>query len=421
METAKILAQSGNARLAPFAALRYRDFRLLWFGQLVSQAGTQMQLVTINWHIYMLTGSAIALGLTGLVRILPILFFSLIGGVYADAHDRRRILLVTQSLMMLFAALLGLVTMTGHASAGLIYLLSACTAGATAFDNPARQSLAPNLVPRERLTNALSLNNMMGQTASVVGPGLAGFVIAGAGVGAVYWINAVSFLAVLVAVFLIKTPTQKNMHAASMTLQSLGEGIHYVRRSGIILSTMLVDFFATFFSSASALLPIFASDILKVGPQGLGLLYAADSVGSIVAGMGVALIGNIRRQGAILLVSVMFYGIATVAYGASHWFLVSLFLLALVGAADTISTILRNTIRQLSTPDHIRGRMSSVNMAFSMGGPQMGNMEAGLVAAVFGAPLAVITGGIATVLLVALTAWRMPALRNYCDRSGLDA
>lgn len=374
-----------------------------------------MQAVTINWHIYALTGSAVALGLTGLVRFVPVVVFSLFGGVFADAHDRRRLMLVTQTLMMLFAAALGLATESGWVSSGFIYLMAALTAATTAFDAPARQALAPNLVGKEHLTNAMSLNNMMMQAASIVGPAIAGFVIAGLGIAAVYWMNAVSFLAVLVALVFMRTPTQEKVGAARVTLQSLAEGIQFVRRSRVIFSTMIIDFFATFFSTASALLPIFAQDILHVGPEGLGILYAAESVGSIIAGSTMAVIGNIRRKGVIFLIAVTLYGVVTALYGASQWFALSFLFLALVGATDTVSTILRNTIRQLATPDHLRGRMTSVNMIFFMGGPQLGNLEAGLAAAAFGAPFAVVSGGIATVIAIAIMAWFVPQLRNYTD------
>lgn len=410
-------ATSGNdSRLAPFAALQNRDFRLLWFAQLISQAGTTMQTITINWHIYILTGSALALGLTGLVRVVPIIVFSLVGGIFADAHDRRRLLLATQSAMMIFAALLGVITETGHASVLLIYLLSALTAATVAFDSPARQALVPNLVPREQLTNALSLNNMMSQAAAIIGPALAGFVIAGLSIAAVYWINAVSFLAVLFALLLMRTPSQENLGIARVTPAALREGISFVRHSTIILSTALLDFFATFFSSASALLPIFAQDILHVGPQGLGILYSAESIGAVVAGLGVAFVGNVRHKGVVLLWAIALYGLATALYGASQWFLLSFILLACVGAADTVSTILRNTIRQIATPDYLRGRMTSVMMIFFMGGPQLGELEAGLVAAWLGAPLSVITGGVGTIIAVAIMAWLVPSLRNYRDR-----
>ena len=404
-----------HRRLTPFVSLQYRDFRLLWIGQLISMAGSQMQQVAINWHVYLLTQSALALGLIGLVRFVPIIVFSLLGGVFADTHDRRRILLLTQSVMMLFAGILGLLTYCAWISVGLIYVLAALTSATMAFDAPARQALPPNLVPGEHLTNALSLNNIMRQTATIVGPGLAGFVIAWEGVTAVYWINALSFLAVLVGLLLMRTPTQQKQGGGRVTLSSLGEGIRFVRRSKILFSTMLLDFVGTFFASASTLFPIFAHEILRVGPRGLGLLYSAQSVGAVIAGTGMSFIGDFQRKGRLILLALALYGAATAVYGMSRWFVLSIFLLAVAGGADTFSAILRNTLRQLITPDHLRGRMSAVNMVFARGGPQLGNMEAGLVAAWIGAPLSVITGGMATLIIVGVVTWLVPQLRNHQD------
>jgi MFS family permease len=409
--------QSANDYPAAIVALQYRDFRLLWLGQLISSVGTQMQMTALNYHIYKLTDSPLMLGLTGLVRVVPIIIFSLVGGVFADAHDRRRVMLVTQSLMMGFAALLGLATNSGIISAWFIYAVAACTAATSAFDSPARQALAPNLVPKEHLTNALSLNNIMQQIAAIVGPGLAGICIAVVGFASVYWINAASFLAVLVALFVMRTPTQQNLGVAKVTLDALTEGLRFVFRSKIIMATMLLDFLATFFSSATALLPIYADKILHVDSVGYGVLVSAESVGAVLAGVLMARAGTVKRQGALMLAAVASYGLATALYGVSQLFVLSLFFLALVGASDTVSTIIRNTIRQLATPDHLRGRMTSVNMIFFMGGPQLGNLEAGIAAQLFGAPFSVISGGLATVFVVALVAWRAPQLRSYLGKT----
>jgi MFS family permease len=403
------------ARLAPFAALQHRDFRLLWIGQLISQAGTQMQSVTINWHIYLLTNSALALGLIGLMRAVPIIVFSLIGGAFADTHGRRQVLLVTQSAMMLCAAILGLLTYSGRVSTGSIYLLTSLAAATMAFDAPARSALIPNLVPKEHLKNALSMNSIMRQTATTLGPGLAGFLIGWHGVAVIYWINAASFLAVIGALVLMKSPNRENQGTEHITLFSFSEGIRFVRRSRIILSTMMLDFFGTFFSYASSLLPIFAHEILHVGPQGLGILYAAKSVGAVITGAALSFAGNVRNKGILVLWAVTLFGAATVLYGASRWFALSVLFLALAGAADNFSTISRNTIRQIVTPDHLRGRVTSVNVIFSQAGPQLGNLEAGIVAALIGAPLSVVTGGIATLITVAAVAWLVPELRNYQD------
>jgi MFS family permease len=217
---------------------------------------------------------------------------------------------------------------------------------------------------------------------------------------------------VLVGLVLMKTPTQQKRRTAQMTLSSLGEGIRFVRRSEILFSTMLLDFVSSFFASASTLYPVFAHEILRVGPRGLGLLYSAQSVGAVVAGAGMSFVGDLRRKGRLILWALALYGAATALYGMSDWFVLSLLLLAVAGGADTFSTILRNTLRQLMTPDQLRGRMAAVNMVFARGGPQLGNMEAGLVAAWIGAPLSVITGGLATLMIVGMVAWRVPQLWN---------
>jgi hypothetical protein len=235
-------------------------------------------------------------------------------------------------------------------------------------------------------------------------------------VGVVYVIDAVSFGAVIVSLLMMDyrgKASADNGLAAGLGWQSLVEGLRYTYRTRLIWSTMLLDFWATFFSSARTMLPIVASDVLRVGVQGYGLLATAQPVGAIVAGAIVALRREIKRQGVVLLVSVAVYGVATAVFGLSTVFALSYFLFALTGAGDTVSTVIRGTLRQLKTPDRLRGRMTSVNMVFFMGGPQLGELEAGLVAAVISAPFAIVTGGIATVLITGWIAWRYPQLRQY--------
>jgi MFS family permease len=406
--------QTSPQNSIPFVALRSREFRLLWIGQLISQSGSAMQTLAINWHVSVLTNyNPLALGLVGLSRVVPVIIFSLIGGAVADARERRQLMIMTQSAMLIFAALLGLFTTLGLDTILMIYLLNALAAAAWAFDSPARQSLIPSLVPREHLANAMSLNSIMFQVATIVGPALAGFIIGLGGdqnIALVYWINAGSFLAVIVALLFmhpVRVATRR------VDIGSVREGLGFVRRQPIILSTMLLDFFATFFSSANQLLPIFASQILNVGAQGYGILTAASGIGSLLSGSAMSLLTHIKRPGALILQSVTVYGLATLAFGLSQSFALSVLFLGLTGVADTVSTILRSTIRQLVTPDHIRGRMTSVNMIFFMGGPQLGELEAGIVAALIGAPLSVITGGLGCLLAVAAIAWKVPMLRKF--------
>jgi MFS family permease len=401
-----------------FIALRHRNFRLLWIGQLISASGTMMQTAGILWHVSLLVPEnqkGLALGMVGLVRVLPVFIFSMISGVAADALDRRHLLLLTQTLMLILSAALAAVTFAGLSVVWPIYVFAALTAAAGAFDHPARVSLIPNLVTDEHLPNAISLNTIMFQAASVLGPAVGGAVIATLNVGWIYALNAVSFLAVIVALLLMRdVPVRQKGEIDGFSLQSAMDGFRFVFSEPLIRSTMLLDFFATFFSSATALLPIFAQDILRVGASGYGWLYAAPSVGALVASaLMVRLVDRIRRRGWVLLWAVAAYGLATVVFGLSRSFALTFLCLAGTGAADTVSIVLRNVIRQLGTPDRMRGRMTSVNMIFFMGGPQLGELEAGLVANGWGAPFSVITGGLGCLLATAWITWQTPALRHY--------
>jgi MFS family permease len=407
-----------SSRLSPWVALRHRNFRLLWGGQLVSMAGSMMQSAAILWQVSLLVPPShrgLALGMVGLVRLVPIVVFSMVSGVAADALDRRRLMLVTQTGMAVCAVLLALVDFAGVRSLWPIYALAALTSAFWAFDGPARQSLIPTLVPREHLPNAISLNTIMFQIASVIGPALGGLLIARSGVGSAYAFNALSFLCVIVALLLMRDLPARDPDAPSeISLQAAREGLRFVFRTPLIRSTMLLDFFATFFASATALLPIYAQDILHVGAQGYGLLSAAPSVGAMLAAVAlVPLIDRIEHRGSTLLLGIVGYGIATVVFGLSRSFSLTFLCLALTGATDTVSMVIRNVIRQLQTPDAMRGRMTSINMIFFMGGPQLGELEAGLVAQAWSAPFSVVSGGLGCLLAVAWVAWRTPALRGY--------
>lgn len=403
---------------SPLVALRHRNFRLLWGSQLVSMAGSMMQNAALLWHVSLLVPPGrrgLALGMVGLVRILPIVGFSIVGGVVADALDRRRLMLITQTGMAIAAGLLAWLAFRGVHSLWPVYLLAALGSAFGSFDAPARQSLVPSLVPREHLPNAITLNTIMFQTASVLGPAVGGLVIGGLGVGWAYALNALSFLCVIVALFAMRDlPARPERGQADVTMRAAAEGLRFVFQSPMIRSTMLLDFFATFFASATALLPIFAQDILHVGASGYGLLSAAPSAGAMMTSVAlVPLIDRIDRRGRVMLWSVAAYGLATVVFGVSRNFALTFVCLALTGAADTVSMVIRNIIRQLGTPDGMRGRMTSVNMIFFMGGPQLGELEAGLVANVWGAVISVVTGGLGCIAATGWVAWRTPSLRAY--------
>ena len=396
-------------------ALHHRQFRYLWIGLMISIAGSQMQIWSIFWQIRTLTDQPIALGAVGLARILPVIVFSLIGGVVADTLNRRKLLFFSQSLMALTALALALLTLAQRIQLWQIYLLTAIQAFAVAFDSPARQSLVPNLVPASDLPNAFSMSSLAMHTGAIIGPALSGLVIAYWGQPYTYLFNAISYLAVLLALILMgpveqQVPTGKRV---TISLSSINEGIRFILNQPIILSTMILDFFATFFSSANTLMPIFARDVLKVGAVEYGWLSSAQSIGAVGVALVMSQIGQIRRQGPIFLISVLIFGAATILFGLSKTVGMAMLSLILVGAADALSTIIRNTIRQLQTPDYIRGRMTSVNQIFFMGGPQLGEVEAGVVAQFLGAPLAVISGGVGCILAVGWIVRRWPQIARY--------
>src|SRR5260221_8746897 len=403
-------------RQSAFASLRHRDFRLLWMGQIVSVTGLQMQLDAINWHVYLLTRSALALGLVGACRAVPIILCSLVGGVVADVVVRRRLMMATQSVMLTCSAALALVTFRGLLHVWPIFLLTAIASGAWAFDTTARQALMPTVVPLKDFPNAVSLSMLMFQVGLIAGPPLAGFVLASHGPALVYTLNAVSFVAVILGLALMRTsgrPEKDENQPARISFASLLDGLRFVWRTPIIVQTMTVDFVATFFASANQLLPIFAKDILRVGAQGYGFLAAAPAGGAIITGLVMARLGTLKKQGLLVIVSIAVFGAATIAFGLSRVFWFSLLMLAITGSADTISTILRQTIRQLVTPNKLRGRMTSINMIFFMGGPQLGEVEAGTVDALVGAPLSVVTGGDACFLAAAIALGASRKFRGY--------
>ena len=392
----------------------------------MSFSGTLMQTAAVLWHVSLLVPDdkrALALGMVGLVRVVPVVFFSLVSGVAADVYDRRRLMLLTQTIMAILAGVLAVITWRGLHTVWPVYAITAASAAAGAFDLPARQAITPDLVPREHLPNALALNTIMFQAAAVLGPAAGGIVIAQLGVAWAYALNAASFVVVLVALLMMRDvggrPSEIRGEKPGFTMHAALEGLRFVFRAPVIRSTMLLDFFATFFSSATALLPLYAQDILRVGARGYGWLYAAPAVGSIL--MSAALVrgvDGIRRRGPVLVAAVIGYGAATVAFGLSRNFWLSCACLALTGATDTVSTVLRNLIRLLETPDHLRGRMVGVNMVFFMGGPQLGELEAGLVAQWLGPVVSVVSGGTACIAATIAIVARTPALRRYTSGGG---
>ncbi len=372
-----------------------------------------MQMVALNWHIYELTHSALALGLLGLSRFVPIIVFSLLGGSFADSHNRKKILYASQFFLVFSTSILIYTTHNQTIDSKTIYLVTILSTIAFSFEMPARQAFWPSLVKRQDFVNASSLGSIFFQIAMIIGPTFSGLLIAHGSLELIYSLNAISYLFLVVGLYFVKHNGSIAGSPTSVSLSAIIEGFKFVRTKTMIWSTMLLDFFGTFFSSATALLPIFAQDILSVGPERLGLLYAAPSIGAVLAGLIIAHKHDLRKQGIVLLLSVVIYAVGTIIFGFSKIFFVSFLALLSVGFGDSISTIIRNSIRQLETPDYIRGRMSSINVIFFMGGPQLGEFEAGFLAQYMGAPFSVISGGVGTLVVVILMGLKIPTLRHY--------
>ena len=385
---------------AALASLAYRDFRLLWLGQWVSQLGTQVQTVALGWLVYTLTGSAAQLGGIGLARAVPIILLSLFGGTLADRADRRRVLLVSQTTLAIFSGALALAVASGRATVLLLYAFALATAAASAFDAPARQAFIPALVPRERLANALTLNILAQNAASVLGPALGGLVIGFFGTAACFWLDAASFFAVVGALLLLRTRPAVPVSTVR-GWEALVDGLRFVRARGVIWQLMLVDFMATLFVSLVGLLPVFAKDVLAVGPQGLGFLYAAPSAGAIAGAVLYTLLPVPKHPGRVVVASVAGYGLALAGFGVAPDFALALGCLALAGGLDAVSMATRQVTMQLATPDAFRGRVGALASVFYAGGPRLGQFQSGVSAELFGPRWAMLGGGAACLAMAA--------------------
>jgi len=397
-----------NARRTPVAALRHRDFSIYWSGSVLSLVGSQFTTVAMAWQIYELTNSPLELGLLGLARGAPMLVLLLFGGLLADAVNRRHLLMVTQIGQMCVSAILALMTLTGRVTPAVLYAASLFLALFSALEQPARTAIIPNLVPRSDLANALALSGTQRHVATIVGPSLAGLLLARSGPSLCYVVDALSWLAMLAALALMRPLAQVAGGRGALSKQALREGVKFVWTHPVILCLMVLDFSQNFFGSGRALLPIYARDILGVGPQGLGLLYSATSAGAVLMGAIMSVRTHVRRAGSWVLASVAMYGVFITLFGISHSFWLSFLMLAGAGAANTVSFVLRNTINQLLTPDEIRGRVTSVNSMFTNTGPQLGQFEAGALASAIGAVSATAVGG----LLVTLSAAGLAAVAS---------
>jgi len=409
--TSTVVAIPVKRSLGPWRVLRNRNYALLFWGQLISSAGTQMQVVAVSWQVYLLTHSAIALGLIGLVQAIPRLIFSLVGGVFADVFDRRKLLLIIEIVLASTSAVLALCTIFHVINIAIIIVVVLIAASVSAFEFPTRQAIVPSLVRREEMIDALSLNMAMMQLTFIIGPTVGGFAIAWIGVANTYWFDVISYFVVIGSLLLMVVPRVPIEKRAQAGIGALVDGIKFLRAHPVILAVLSLDFFATFFGSPRALLPVYASQIMHIGPQGLGILIAATSIGAVALAPFTGLIGRITRQGLGVVIAIIVWGLCIMAFGLSPtplW--LGVLFLAGAGAADMVSMILRGLIIQLTTPDEFRGRISAVSAMFVIGGPMLGQFESGLVAGIFSPEFSVVSGGLACIIATLAIVALVPSL-----------
>ncbi|RME08445.1 MAG: MFS transporter [Anaerolineae bacterium] len=396
-------------------ALRHRQFLIFWLGMLLSWTGNQMLIWTLPWHIRAFTDNPAALGSIGLLRLLPTLTLSLFAGVLADRLNRRKLTMLTQSLMGLTALTLALLTLSGRLQLWMIYALLLVHTAAFLLDLPARYALTPNIVPEEALTNALGLETLALQIGGVAGPLLNGLLLERLGEQASYLGAFLFFAGMVLTLALMGDVPQENAapRGRGVDWEAIREGVRFTFTHPLILPAMLLDFLATVMTRADSLLSYVARDILHVSGSAYGLLTAAPMLGALTAGLVFAQLRTVRGQGRLVLGAVGMIGAGAVLFGLSRAFWLSTAALYLMGAADAVSTIVRSAIRQFQTPDRLRGRMTSVNQIFFMGGPYLGDVKSGFLGSLIGVPLAIALGGVACVLGVAWIDRRWPQFRRY--------
>ena len=377
---------------------RDRDFRLLWIGQAVSGFGSQVTRIVLPYQLYVLTGTPLAIGLLAFCQFLPIVVFALGGGVIADAVDRRRLLLLTQAGLAASSAALAGIALLPAPPVPAIYAIAFVAAGLGAVDQPARTSAMPRLVPRDRLRAAIALGYLNFQVAGVIGPALGGLVLASLGIAACYVFDAITFSAAIGTLLLI-APIPPLHGAVRPSFVAIGEGLRFARRRRAILATFAVDLNAMVFGLPIALLPVLALDVFRVGPAGLGLLAAAPAAGALVGGLLTGSAARVRRTGRAVIWATAGWGLAITGFGLSaSVFPLALVFLAAAGAADIMTAVLRAAIVQMSTPDELRGRISSIHVLVVTSGPRLGDVEATAVASFAGAQASVVSGGLICLL-----------------------
>jgi MFS family permease len=404
-----------NATGDSYRSLRSRDFRLLLIGVFLTMFARQMISVALGWELYLRTGSALILGGIGLAQVIPLIVLFLPAGYISDRYSRKYVIIISQIVFALAA--LGLAVLSyQRGSVLLIYGCLVAMGGAQSFSAPASSAIVSQLVPEQAYENAMTWRSSISQLSAVIGPASGGFLIGlFNGATLVYVLSgAVSLVFVLLLVMMRVGPQARQSKNASerKTLSSLMEGLRFLGKAPVLLAAITLDLFAVLLGGAVTLLPIYAESILHVGPLGLGWLQAASSIGAVAMALLLAHRPPFARAGRALLLAVTGFGIATIIFGVSHWFWLSFLMLLLLGAFDNVSVVIRSTLLLVRTPDEMRGRVGSVSSLFIGTSNQLGGFESGVVAQLIGPVLAVVTGGLGTILVVILVAWLWPEMRR---------
>jgi MFS family permease len=393
------------------AVLDVPGFRQYSTSRAASSVANSMLQAVVLWQVYAISGSMLSLGIVGAVGFVSTLLSSLIGGVVVDAYDRRIVLFASQTVPCLASLGMLAAIATDHVSLELIYALVLVTGLASSFESPARQAILPAIVPRRLYTRAMTTNSAVSSVTSVSGPALGGLLIALGGVGQAYLAHAALVVLALIALVPLRVPAVKANRR--IQLAAIREGLAFVWTRKVLLGAMTLDMFAVLFGGARALLPVYAVDVLHASAFGYGILSASLEAGTLLMAVILMVLPPPIKAGRILLLAVAAFGLATVLFGVSRSLPLSVAAYAMVGMADQVSMIMRQNTIQLSTPDALRGRVTAVESVFISASNELGALESGLVATLTSAVFAVVSGGVACLIVVGLVAWRIPALRRY--------
>jgi MFS family permease len=405
-------AESNRQTIGRLAAFRYRDFRLFWLSLLTSNTGTWMQMTAVNWLLYKLTKSPFQLGINGLFRSVPAIALGLFSGALADRYDRKKLLLTTQTLLGLLALALGVLDHSDNIRPWHIYAITFLSAAVGSCDGPARQALYPSLIPRDVLPNAVALNSILWKGAALIGPMLGGIAISLLGTSGAFYANAASFLAVIVALLLMR-PHAVPPRQSRQIIGEMKAGLAFVYSQNVVLGVIIMEATTSIFGLDNAMLTIFASDILRVGADGFGLMQSARGLGAVIGSVLFITVGQRPYQGKILLASALLYGAGFALFGLAPSFMLALLLLTFVGAVDTVWASARSTILQWLTPDRMRGRVMGIFQLSNQGLNPLGQVESGLVVPLMGARAATVLGGLIVSAVTVTTALKLSDMARF--------